>query len=81
MIKTAEGKKQTFVLVQMLQGLTFPRWCIDFVPLQENSEAQETALFIGLEVGSFKSFLVVYLEFPPTQIDKLGSACRLDRGH
>lgn len=42
-----------------------------FLPLKKNSEAQEKrALFNGLEVGSFKTFLVVDLEFLATQAEK-----------
>lgn len=77
MIKTAEEKKTvTFVLVQILQGLTFPRRCIDFGLQKRIQRLRKTAHFIGLEVGSFKSFLVVDLEFLATQTDKWGSACQ-----
>lgn len=46
-----------FVLVQILPGLTFPQRCTDF--LSPKRLWKKTALFIGLEVGSFKSFLTV----------------------
>lgn len=71
----------TFVLVQILPGLTLPQQRIDFRHRKRIREAQEkTALFIGLEVGSFESFVVVDLELLATQTEKRGSACQLGWG-
>lgn len=51
-----------------------------FQPPRHIQRRTEKKLFIGLEEGSFQSFLVVNLEYLATQAERMGSTRQLDWG-